>query len=115
MNTLNSTSGCHVTRKKLSRPISSTENGDISRTMGARNTIPKGLGHNQFDICRFKSLMPYHKCSYNFSVFCINTVYIRPHLEYAVQVWNPYLRKDIECVEQIQHRVTKMVNGLRYK
>ena len=42
-------------------------------------------------------------------------VYIRPHLEYAVQVWNPYLRKDIECIEQIQQRVTKMVNGLKNK
>ena len=26
-----------------------------------------GLGHDQFNICRLKSLMPYHKC-YNFSV-----------------------------------------------
>ena len=42
-------------------------------------------------------------------------VYIRPHLEYAVQVWNPYLREDIDCIEQIQHRATKMVNGLRNK
>jgi len=42
-------------------------------------------------------------------------VYIRPHLEYAVQVWNPYLRKDIDVIEQIQHRATKMVKGLSNK
>jgi hypothetical protein len=28
------------------------------------------------------------------------------HLEYCVQAWNPYLHKDIDCVEMIQRRVT---------
>ena len=27
---------------------------------------------------------------------------MRPHLEYAAQVWNPYLIKDIECLEGVQ-------------
>lgn len=39
--------------------------------------------------------------------------YIRPHMEFAVQAWNPYLRKDIECLEKIQHRATKLVPQLR--
>jgi len=42
-----------------------------------------------------------------------NTI-VRPHLEYAYIVWHPYLKKDIELLERVQHRATKMVPGLRH-
>ena len=37
-----------------------------------------------------------------------------PHLEYCIQVWNPYLRKDIELLEKIQRRATKLIPGQKY-
>ena len=41
--------------------------------------------------------------------------YIRPHLEYCVQVWNPSLARDIACLESIQRRPTQIVAGFRNK
>ena len=38
---------------------------------------------------------------------------VRPHLDYAVQFWSPYYRMDINRLETIQRRMTKMICGIR--
>ena len=40
---------------------------------------------------------------------------VRPHLEFAVPVWNPFMKKDIEKLENIQYRATRLVLNLRKK
>ena len=39
--------------------------------------------------------------------------YIRPNMEFCIQAWSPYMVKDIEVLEKVQHRATQMVPGLK--
>ena len=41
------------------------------------------------------------------------TVYVRPLIEFAVPVWCPHLKGDINQLEKIQNRVTRLIPSLK--
>jgi len=47
------------------------------------------------------------------SIYCIlYKSYVQPHMKHCVQARSPYLVKEIECLENVHQRATKMVRGL---
>ena len=44
----------------------------------------------------------------------IFTAFVRPHLEYGEAVWSPHLIRNINALENVQIRATKLVDGLSH-
>ena len=46
------------------------------------------------------------------TMLLIYKAFVRPHLEHAVTAWSPWLRKDIDLIEAVQHRATRRMSDV---
>ena len=44
----------------------------------------------------------------------LSSALLRLHLEYCMQIWSPQHRKDVELLEQVQRRATKMIRRMKH-
>lgn len=79
---------------------------DLKWAEHTATTVKKANSLTYLIKCAFKDLKPD-------SITKIYKTYVRPTLEYAAVVWSPYLVKDVDAIERVQRRFTKLSPALR--
>ena len=81
----------------------------LSSTLCLSVAVSEGLFQTMQSLATIKRSFKYI-IQDSFSI--LYKTYIHPHIEYCIQAWSPYYAKDIDMLEKIQHRATKLVPHL---
>ena len=100
--------------RKYEGGITTLENVDSEKDIGV--TIDQHLNfekHIQTQINKTNQIVGLTRRSFvhldNRTFSLLFKALVRPHLEYASSVWSPYKKKDIEAIENVQKRATRML------
>ena len=64
-----------------------------------------GTNHHTSAIMLYRRFYKFSSCS---TMLRLYVSFIRPHLEYAAAAWDPFLKKDIELIEDVQKLALKV-------
>ena len=53
-------------------------------------------------------------CKNKDNVLNLYKTLVRPILDYGAAIWNPHQKTDIQKIERVQRRATRMINGLKH-
>jgi hypothetical protein len=91
-----------------------SEEKDIGVIIDDKLTFEK---HMSAKINKANSIMGIIRRTYAYldeeSFLLLYKALVRPHMEYANQVWSPHLKKHISAIENVQRRATKLIPGFR--
>ena len=92
----------------------------IDKVKDIRVTFDSSLNfeaHMSEEINKANSLMGIFSRNFNHNdEQCFSTIFkshIRPHIEYANQIWSPHLKKHITSLENVPRRATKLIPGFK--
>ena len=105
--------------RKYDGGITTLENVDSEKEIGV--TIDQHLNlekkHIQTKINKANQIVGLTRRSFvhldNRTFSLLFKALVRPHLEYASSIWSPYKKKDIETIENVQKRTTRMLPQMK--
>ena len=78
----------------------------MSEDLKFHNHVDKACERANFEINRIRRSFLCRNPAFISDMF---KIYVRPHLEYVVEVWNPRDRGDVLKMEKIQNKMTRMI------